>query len=230
MRMPDITTSENSTRIHKVKQFLVRVPRLAAILKLQTLDEDNPITLGSYEEKDLWTPELASEVVAALEAHVTEEPSGFVRCKLLFENGDGRELKAMRLVYRQEGIGQSQYGASPGELTGTSVSMVIQAQKHTEMCMRLMAESQIKVLQQAQQISQHACDVASMLAQRLAETEQRVSDAQGREKEMRDLAEKLARAEPQEREEGMAEFMKLLQPVLPYVAQALMKTPPPMPT
>lgn len=225
--MADIERAEQNTKIHKVRAFLVRPPRTAAMLQLVTLDDDSPITLGQWEDKDTWTPALAAEVVACMEAHVTEEPSGFVRCKISFTNVDGRELKALRLVHRQDTGAQSQYMSMPGELSGTSQSQVIQAQKHVEMALRLMAESQIKVLAQSQQITQHACDVANMLATRLAESERRAVDADARTAEFRDLAEKLAGNAPaEEKEKGLEDFMKIVQPMLPYVMTALAKVPP----
>jgi len=225
--MPEIEKVEQNTKFHKVRSFLVRPPRTAALLHLLTLDDDAPITLGTWEDKETWAPSLAAEVVACMEAHVTEEPSGFVRCKLAFVNIDGKELKALRLVHRQDVGPQSQYMSQPGELSGTSQSMVIQAQKHVEMALRLMAESQIKVLAQSQQITQHACDVANMLATRLAESEGRASASDARAAEFREMAEKIAASQStEEKEKGLEDFLKIVQPMLPYVMQALAKVPP----
>lgn len=227
-----VSRAPDSTKVHKIKAFLVRPPRNSVCLRLVTMDDEEPTVVGAWEESETWKPDLAPEVVIACENHASEESAGVVRLKLQFVDIDKRELKALRLVHVREGAPSSVYQAQPGDLTGSQNSFMVQMQKHTETMMRLFAESQYKVLQQASAVTQHACDVANMMAQRLAESEQRSSDAEARARELRELADKLSSetATAEEKEQGAAELMKMLQPVLPYVLQLVQPKPPIPPT
>lgn len=217
-------SSETGTRIANVKSFLVRPPKNATQLVLRLEDDDGAVEpLGIWEDRDEWRPALAHEVVQHVEAAAAEERKPVLRCVLAFVSELGAVVKKMRLIHRDDSVAESQYGAQPGELTGTSMSMIIQAQKHSEMALRLMAESQVKVLQQSMQISQHACEMVNMMAQRLAETEQRSADSDARLREAQEALHRATHAEtPEEQKQGMEKFVELLQPLLPVLMQRML--------
>lgn len=224
MSAQPIQLDEAATRLTRIKQFLVRPPKNAATLALTMEDDDAAAApLAVWEDREEFRPATAVEIVQQIEASAAEEQRAVMRCKLAFLSETNAELRQMRIIHRNDAVRESQYGASPGELTGTPMSLVVQAQKHSEMALRLMAESQVKVLAQAQQLSQHACDMVAMMAQRLAETEQRSADSDARLREAQEALHRATHAEtPEEKEAGMAKFVELLQPLFPVLVQRLL--------
>jgi len=224
--MADLAKDERGTRSYKIRAFLAKPPKRAECLRLHTEGEDTELTVGVWEDREAWRPELAAEIQTAAETHAYDESASVVRLKLVFEDASKHELKGIRIVHKNED-NPAQLMSAASELTGSQTSQVMQAQRHMEALMRLVMDSQVKIIAQQRETTQHALDMCASLAARIAETEGRERDAQAKADEFRAMAEKLSESPDAEKEKGVADFIEIVRPMLPFVMQALAKTPTP---
>lgn len=230
--MPAPQTAAVATQItqtHTIRAFLAKPPRKSAELVLRTLDDDAEIVISRYEEQMDWRPSLAEEILALAEGHAQTEQVPVARLKLQFVDDQGTELKAIRVIVRSN-VDASPYDSRGADLTGTSASQVIQAQKHAETMVRLMAQTTAQCMSQAKELCDQATSMAGMFAERLTAAEARVADSDARMREAMDAAQRVQSAEsPEEKEEGLAKFVQIVQPLLPLVQTALSRVAPVQP-
>lgn len=212
------------TKRPPITRFLSKPPRGATKLLLHAGGPSDSTTamLGQWEhtESKPAAPELAEEVLRLFHEHCVEV-GATVRGVLEWRNKAGAMLSQKLLTAMPEREPSRTYGSAPEELTGDATSLVVQAQKHTEVMSKLALQSMNSTLHQSQLLSQQAMELVAEHARARSEAEER---ADNMKRERDDALEQLRvrqEAEADGDDPGTAEaqqrVMKMLEPVMPLL-------------
>lgn len=177
-----VSTIIQTTKPAQVRRYLSKPPRGAARLALiASVDGGMNHQLGAWAIDEA-KPELAELILDIMREHC-EELQGEVMATLRWESASCAQLGGIKVVkaYPQRPPNVS-FGSTPEELNGTSNSLVVQAQKHTEVTLRMMIQNMSSVLHQSRELSEQAMELARDHSRARAEAEER-AEAMKRERD-----------------------------------------------
>lgn len=183
-----------NTRLWKVRQWLSKPPKRAAQLTLIAAGEEAEaqVRLGQWEAEEA-LPELAGEIIEALNEHATEM-SAHITATLAFVDAGGRVLKSM--VLKRQGNHAADDAASGmlgpeemnAQLTGDARSQAQSAQRHLEVMCRVYMTGMAGLLAHSERLVTRQSEMLETLASRLSRSERR---ADSKEMELYQLGEML---------------------------------------
>lgn len=223
--------ASGNTRASKVKRFLSKPPRSAALLRFVAASEEGEaqVPLGEWQVEEV-TPELALELLAILDDH-TKEVGGHVVAQLAWVNTEGKVVSASTLKRQANHVMSESTAIDTPEninatLTGDTRAQSVQAQRHNEIMFRVYMQGMASNLAHSERMVARMAEMLETLASRLGRAESR---ADMKERELDALLEALREAREADAPEGspaQERALKLLELIAPQLLQQLMQPKP----
>jgi hypothetical protein len=201
-----------NTREAMVRRFIAKPPRKAATLRLDAVAEGGPVRLSTHEAAEV-TPELAREILHALDEHA-REVGGRVQALLQWCDRDGQVLASSKLSRQAAHVVMPSADAQVEALQTDRDGVTALAMAHASQSMQLMVRSQAAITQQLLTANQALLSMCESLAQRVVETDDRERESR---RELQMAQEELAAAAAKGQEPSpdvVTRLLPLLQPVL----------------
>ena len=221
-----------NTRMSKVKRFLAKPPKAAALLRLIAASEEGEaqVPLGEWQAEEV-TPELALEVLAILDDH-TKEVGGHVLAQLAWVTPDGKVVSASTLKRQANHVMADSTAIDTPEninaqLTGDVRAQSVQAQRILEVMSRLYMTGMAGLLAHSERLVTRQSEMLESLASRLGYAERRADE---KSRELDDLLDAIRAARdesaPAESNSAQERAMKLLEAIAPQLLAQLMAPKP----